>query len=48
MEELNIRDAARLMKISPSTLSRIERGEVMDGRTLGLILIWLLSSSEVR
>ncbi len=43
MSELGIREAAAELGISPATLSRIERGESMDGATLAKILHWLLS-----
>ena len=43
MEGFNIRDFAAELDISSATLSRIERGENMDGKTLGKIMKWLLS-----
>jgi transcriptional regulator with XRE-family HTH domain len=40
--KLGIRAAAKEIGVSPSTLSRIERGENMDGQTLAHIIAWLL------
>ena len=40
-QERNIRDLAAEIGISPSTLSRIERGERMDAPTFMKILNWL-------
>ena len=40
--ELSIRVLALDIGVSAATLSRIERGEAMDGRTLGKVLIWLM------
>jgi len=42
MADLGIREVAADMGISAATLSRIERGESMDGRTLGRIWSWLV------
>ncbi len=36
-----VRVRAREIGVSPATLSRIERGEQMDGATLILILAWM-------
>ena len=44
MSELGVREVAKEIGISHGTLSRIERGEAMDGLTLTKILIWLLSA----
>ncbi len=41
MTDLTVRDAAGQIGISVSTLSRIENGELMDGRTLAKIFTWL-------
>jgi len=43
MSELNLRTAAKMMGTSTATLSRIERGENPDGKTLAAILRWILS-----
>lgn len=43
MEELTVRDLALEIGLSAPTLSRIERGEKMDGDTLVKILGWMLS-----
>lgn len=39
---VNIRDMAKELGVSHSTLSRLESGENMDGETLGRILQWML------
>ncbi len=41
-EGLTIREAAKIIGLSYSTLSRIENGMSVDGRTLKKLLIWLL------
>lgn len=41
-EDIGVREAAKLIGISHGTLSRIERGEKMDGDTLAKILKWLM------
>lgn len=46
MSELNLRTAAKMMGTSTATLSRIERGENPDGKTLAKILRWILSDWE--
>lgn len=46
--DVGIRKTARSIGISASTLSRVERGEEMDGQVLGRILVWLLAPSERR
>jgi DNA-binding XRE family transcriptional regulator len=43
MTERGVRSVAQEIGISPATLSRIERGEDCDGKTLAKILTWLLS-----
>jgi transcriptional regulator with XRE-family HTH domain len=40
----NIRDAAKRIGISYSTLSRIENGEEPNGRTLAALLRWALEN----
>ena len=40
--ELSIREVAAMIGVSAATLSRIERGETMDGRTLAKIVTFLL------
>lgn len=42
MEGFGIRDFAAELGVSAATLSRIERGENMDGKTLAKIITWLL------
>lgn len=41
-EDFNIRDFAKELEISSATLSRVERGENMDGKTLAKIMNWML------
>lgn len=42
-QRLGIRAVAKDIGVSHGTLSRIERGENVDGRTLIKVLIWLFS-----
>jgi len=42
-ERTGIRALAKELGISPATLSRIERGEAMDGWTLAKLIKWLLA-----
>ena len=44
---LSVRAAAHDIGIGYSTLSRVENGEWPDGRTLAIILRWLLSEGEI-
>lgn len=44
LERISLRAMAAKLGISASTLSRIERGEAMDGNTLAAVLRWLLNS----
>jgi len=44
-EDFNIRDFAKELDISSATLSRIERGENMDGKTLAKIVNWILKDN---
>jgi transcriptional regulator with XRE-family HTH domain len=46
-ERLELKDAARLIGINPSTLSRFERGQIPGGETLARIVTWLLEKPEV-
>jgi DNA-binding XRE family transcriptional regulator len=41
LERKTCRELAEEIGISASTLSRIERGEMMDGVTLALVLAWV-------
>ena len=45
-ERIGIRDAARILHVSSATLSRIERGKAIDGKTLVKLLDWLLHNGE--
>jgi transcriptional regulator with XRE-family HTH domain len=40
--DIPVREAAELIGVSTATLSRIERGEAMDGTTLAKVLTWLV------
>jgi len=42
LEKMSARQLAATIGISPSTLARIEAGEMMDGRSLSLVLAWVL------
>jgi transcriptional regulator with XRE-family HTH domain len=42
--DLGVREAAKELGISHGTLSRIERGENMDGETLAKVLRWLMEA----
>jgi transcriptional regulator with XRE-family HTH domain len=41
--KLNVRDAAKLIGISPSSLSRIERGYFPDGPIMLTLMNWLFT-----
>ena len=43
MSDIGIREAAQQIGISHGTLSRIERGEAMEGETLAKVLGWLMA-----
>lgn len=43
IEQISLRDLAPEIGTSVATLSRVERGELMDGATLAKILIWMTS-----
>jgi transcriptional regulator with XRE-family HTH domain len=43
-EDVGVREAAKMIGVSHGTLSRIERGEKMDGDTLAKILKWLMDA----
>lgn len=40
--DIGVREAAANIGVSAATLSRIERGENMDGIVLAKVLVWLL------
>lgn len=42
MSDLGIREVAADIGVSHGTLSRIERGEAMEGETLAKVLVWLV------
>lgn len=46
--DIGVREAAAQIGISAPTLSRVERGENMDGEILARILAWLLSNDGAR
>lgn len=37
-----VREAARIIGVSPATFNRIENNKPCDGHTLSKILVWLL------
>lgn len=45
MSDIGVREAAKQIGVSHGTLSRIERGEQMDGQTLIKILTWLFAEN---
>lgn len=47
MSELDLRAAAKLMNIAPSTLMRIENGSMPDGATIIKLNHWLFELVEV-
>lgn len=46
MSDIGIREAAQQIGVSHGTLSRIERGEAMEGETLAKVLGWLMSKER--
>jgi hypothetical protein len=47
MNDVSIRAQATAIGISPATLSRIERGENMDGKSLAAVLMYLMSPADL-
>lgn len=45
MSDIGVREAAKEIGVSHGTLSRIERGEPMEGRTLAKLLEWLFKET---
>jgi len=45
MSDLTLREAAKQIGLSAPTLSRVERGLAMDGRTLAAILRWMTEAA---
>jgi transcriptional regulator with XRE-family HTH domain len=45
-EGITIREAAKIIGFSYSTLSRIENGLTVDGRNLTKLLLWLLQDTD--
>ena len=43
VQGITVRDLAREIKLTPSTLNRFENGKECGGETLSKILKWLLS-----
>jgi transcriptional regulator with XRE-family HTH domain len=43
---LGIREVAKEIGVSPATLSRIERGEEMNGQTLAKVIMWMLGQPK--
>lgn len=48
MSDIGIREAAQQIGVSHGTLSRIERGEAMEGDTLAKVLTWLMGKPKVK
>ena len=48
MSDIGIREAAQQIGISHGTLSRVERGEAMEGETLAKVLGWLMAKEKER
>lgn len=46
MSEKTVRGLASEIGISAATLSRVENGDMMDGRTLTKILVWMMQVTE--
>jgi DNA-binding XRE family transcriptional regulator len=46
LERKTCRELAAEIGISASTLSRIERGEMMDGVTLATVLAWVFRTED--
>ena len=42
IHKITVRELGQIIGVSGSTISRIENGETCDGKTLALILRWLL------
>jgi transcriptional regulator with XRE-family HTH domain len=45
-ERRDLKGAAKLIGISPATLSRIEKGQSVGGETLARLVTWLLEKPE--
>jgi transcriptional regulator with XRE-family HTH domain len=45
-ERLELKGAAKLIGISPATLSRIEKGQSVGGDTLARLVTWLLEKPK--
>lgn len=46
VNDIGVRELANELKISPATLSRIENGKDVEGKTMLLIINWLFSTEE--
>lgn len=46
IEGLGVRELSAEIGISPATLSRIERGESMDARTMARLIRWLFTEFQ--
>ena len=42
-KRMTLRDASLVIGISHSTMSRLERGQALDGHSLRAVLCWLLT-----
>lgn len=46
IQNIGIRDCAKLIGISPSTLSRIENGENFDAVTMSKVMVWIFQAGD--
>lgn len=44
--DMGIREAAEIIGVSHGTLSRIERGEAIDGKTMLKLIVWLMGEDK--
>lgn len=44
--DINMRDAAKIMDISPATLCRVEANNSVNSRVLANILLWLIGGKK--
>lgn len=47
MNKLGVREAGIILKLSPSTISRIENGKPMDQETMVLLINWLFQKGAL-
>ena len=44
--QIGIREAAKMIGISHSTLGRIENGKNCDGKTMAKVMLWLFDDTK--